>query len=653
MTVGFKRLGIAVVAVVAGSLIALVLASYLISADAARDAVVAEVRAATGLQPVLRGPVSISMFPSATVTLSDVALGAGEDGEAPFAVRNLTAHLRLLPLITGQIEIADVTLVEPHITLAFDTQGRSNWSPLIDTLALALKPSTNRADHVLSFSEIRIANGTIVLRDAARKLDETLTHVELSLAWPAIAKSFAATGRVTWHDDPLDVSVTVSDFPAALAGDNTGLKLRASGTFLKVAFDGAMGYRPSLKVDGTLAADAASLRETMQWIGEKRLPGSGLGRFAVKARTGLVGGTVVLSNLNIELDGNAAEGVLGYSFSGRHLLQGTLAVDGLDLTPYAAAARLTTDNSRAWNARPLALDWFNDVDFDLRLSAAKVTAGSTKFGRTAVAATLRGGRLVVTIGESQAFNGVIKGSFTIGKSEEGAQLRSQMQFADVDLDSCLAEFLSIRRLEGKGNLFFSIEGSGPSIMALTRTLGGTASLTAQQGALAGFNVEQLLRRLERRPLSGSGDFRTGRTPFDQLTVSLRIAQGLASVEEVRMEGGAVRLALEGSASIPARELELTGTASLLTAAETPPTFALPFVVQGTWDDPIILPDTQALLRRSGAAAPLLDAVTDKRARDAVRSAIERLTGALRPLGAPAVPDPGSASALPAAAPAGR
>ena len=53
-------------------------------------------------------------------------------------------------------------------------------------------------------------------------------------------------------------------------------------------------------------------------------------------------------------------------------------------------------------------------------------------------------------------------------------------------------------------------------------------------------------------------------------------------------------------------------------------FELPFVVQGRWDDPIMLPDAQSLIRRSGAAAPLLDAVRDRKARDAVRSVIERL-----------------------------
>ena len=105
----------------------------------------------------------------------------------------------------------------------------------------------------------------------------------------------------------------------------------------------------------------------------------------------------------------------------------------------------------------------------------------------------------------------------------------------------------------------------------------------------------------------------------------KIAQGTARVEEMRLEGGAIRLALGGSASIPTRNLDLRGTATLVSgSAGAAPAFELPFVVQGSWDDPIMLPDAQSLISRSNAAAPLLDAVRDRKTRDAVRSVIDRL-----------------------------
>ena len=54
----------------------------------------------------------------------------------------------------------------------------------------------------------------------------------------------------------------------------------------------------------------------------------------------MVGGTIALSSVNLELDGNAAEGVLTFAADGRQTLQGTLAADELNLTPYLSTIRL-------------------------------------------------------------------------------------------------------------------------------------------------------------------------------------------------------------------------------------------------------------------------------------------------------------------------
>jgi len=203
---------------------------------------------------------------------------------------------------------------------------------------------------------------------------------------------------------------------------------------------------------------------------------------------------------------------------------------------------------------------------------------------------------------------------------------SHVQFTDVDLQNCLGQLFAIHKLDGRGNLAFNVEGTGTSVVAVTSTLNGTANLTAHAGSLSGINVEQLLRRLERRPLSGNGDFRSGRTPFDQLTLNLKIVQGMISVEEMHIDGPAVRLAVGGQASVPTRDLDLKGVATLVSSA-TANEFELPFVVQGSWDDPIMLPDPQSLIRRSGAAAPLLDAIRDRTAGTAVRSMIDKILAA--------------------------
>ena len=220
-------------------------------------------------------------------------------------------------------------------------------------------------------------------------------------------------------------------------------------------------------------------------------------------------------------------------------------------------------------------------------------------------------------------------------SDAVADVRAQFQFTDVDLQACASELFGISKLSGRGNLNVSLTASGSSPFGLASSLDGTATLNGHDGAIAGFNVEQLLRRLEKRPLSGGGNFRSGSTPYDNLNISVKFADGVATADDIHVESPAAKITLTGTASVPSREYDLKGVASLTSAAAGGNAFDLPFVIQGPWDDPLIFPDPESLIRRSPASAPLLDAVKDRKTRDAVRSVIERFTGgAARPAAAP-------------------
>jgi AsmA protein len=638
---GLKRVAIAVAAMVAAAFVTLIVLSFLIPAATVRNAVAKEIHTVTGLDPILRGDFTVSLFPSGTVSFHNVLLGDDRTGAPAVVADELTARLRYFPLLAGRIEIADVTLVRPTITVTFLPGGQSNWSGLMDSLAHALAPNPDRTG---SFSEIGINDGTIVVRDVEKGYLERLSEVQFQVAWPSISRSFGANGRLVWRGEPLEVSLTLSDFLAALTGEHSGVKLRVAGVPLKLAFDGAASSQPTLKLEGTLGVEAPSLRDAMLWTGKSKLPFGGFGRFALRAQSTVGGGVVALSNVNVELDGNTAEGALTLSSGDNSMVQGTLAADALDLTPYVSGIRLFAANKRSWDQLPISLDGLGDLNLDLRLSAASIKIAKAQLGRTAVVANMRDGKLDITIGESQAFGGVLKGSIGLASANDGGvEATSHVQFADVDLEACLDQVFGVKKLSGRGNLMLNVDGSGDSVLTLTNTLNGTASLTAHNGALVGINVEQLLRRLERRPLSGSGDFRSGSTPFDELAVNLKIDQGTVSVQDLHVDGPAVRLAVAGQASVPMRDLDLKGTATLISTA-TDNQFELPFVVQGRWDDPIMLPDPQSLIRHSGAAAPLLDAVRGHSAGDAVRSVIDQLlanppAGSTAPAPAPTASKP--------------
>jgi AsmA protein len=640
-----KRLGMPIAALLGVALIGLIATSWFLNRDALREAVEAQIRAVTGLDLVVKGSIDVSVFPGSYVSFHDVGLRGGAASDPALAVDVLTANLRLLPLLLRRFEIADVMMLRPHIHVVREADGTSNWTPFIDTIARTMKPG---ADNQLSFSEIRIQDGVLSYLDAANHLSETLGDIDLSLAWPSISRSFAATGQFDWRGERVDGSVSASDFVAALSGDRSGLKARLASAPLKLAFDGTVANRTSMMMEGTLTVDSPSLRNALRWTGQAPPGRGGFGRFALKARANLVGASIALTNVNVELDGNAAEGVMTYANNGRQTLQATLAADALDFTPYISTFRLLASGARDWNRQLFDLNSISTTDLDMRLSAARVTIGSTRLGRTAFGANLRGGALALSVGEAQMYGGIAKGSFGIARSDAVADVKAQFEFTDVDLQACVSELFGITKLSGRGNLNVSLVASGASPFGLAQSLDGTATLTGHDGAISGFNVEQLLRRLERRPLSGAGNFRSGSTPYDTMTIAVKFADGIATAEDIRVEGPAARITLTGTASVPAREYDMKGVASLTSAPNAAPGFDLPFVVQGPWDDPLIFPDPESLIRRSPASAPLLDAVKDRKTRDAVRSVLERFTGGgVKPA---AAPDAGAPAAADAAKP---
>jgi len=635
MAQGMKRLGMPIAAFLGLALIGLIGTSWFLNRDALRQAVEAQIRAVTGLELVVGGAIDVSVFPGSYVSFHDVRLKGGGTVDPALQVDVLTANLRLLPLLLRRFEIADVMMLRPRIRVIRDGNGESNWTPFVETIARAMKPG---AEHQVSFSEIRIQDGVLNYEDAGNHVTETLGDIDLSLAWPSISRSFAATGQFDWRGERVDGSISASDFVAVLSGDRSGMKARLASAPLKLAFDGTLANRTSMMMEGTVTIDSLSLRNALRWMGQAPPAGGGFGRFALKARANVVGASVALTNVNVELDGNVAEGVMTFANNGRQTLQATLAAGALDFTPYISTFRLLASGARDWNRQLFDLTSLSTTDLDMRLSAAKVTVGPSKLGRTAFGANLRGGALALSIAEAQMYGGIAKGTFSIARSDAIADVKAQFQFTDVDLQACGSELFGINKLTGRGNLNVSLVASGASPFGLVTSLDGTATLTGRDGAIAGFNVEQLLKRLERRPLSGGGNFRSGSTPYDTLTMAVKFNDGIATAEDVRVEGPAARLKLTGTASVPAREYDLKGVASLTTAANAGPGFDLPFVVQGPWDDPLVFPDPESLIRRSPGAAPLLDAVKDRKTRDTVRQVIERFTGGGPRPAAPATAD---------------
>jgi len=636
-----QRFALGALAAAAILVAGLLLAPLLLSEQHIRAEVTRSIQTATGIMPRIEGPVRLTLLPRPAIRLDEVMLDDGSSN-AP-AASALQASLQFFPLLFGEIRIATLTLERPRLSLELSAEGR-----LIS--GLPLNPVMPADGDV---PELRIVNGTVLLRVQGRDRVEIISKVQASLNWTGA--SLTATGSFLIGNKPANGSIVIADTAALAKGQRSSVRLRLESEPGRLAYEGGVVLRENaLQAEGTLSADGSSLRQTLALFGIAPPSQTGFGRFSLKSAVTLTPIALTFSNLALELDGNRADGGFALKRDGnRTTLQGTLASEAADLSVYSGVVRLTTGDGREWNRVEIETSGLQNIDVDFRLSCGKLTIGKIEISKAAIAIGVKNRQLTAAIGEGQFYGGTLRGNAVWNMAETKPALKIDATLANFDLERGLGGLTGFRRLEGKGTLTVAITSRGQTAHELASALAGKVQLAMKQGALSGINAEAVLRRLERRPLSGTADLRGGKTPFDRLTGALEIKNGVAELSSFEIESQILKIRLAGETSVVRRDFDLRGAASLIRASQgtTQVAFDLPFLIQGNWDNPYLLPDPEALIRHSGAAAPLLDAVRGRAAREAMRNVIETVTG-LRSIGElPANPtfEPPTATA-PAVAP---
>jgi len=621
----------ALVAAVAGAiavaalLAATVVLPLLVPAAELRRAAIEAVAGTTAQGVTISGDPALRLLPAPRLVLHKVTFtlphGQSLDAEA------VVSRISLWPLVFGQISVSEVILESPTLVLTGE-----QTSP-----ELGIAPFLAAADA----PELRVVDGTIAWRTDSGLTRELVSGISARIDRIAGGEGIGVSAVFDWRDSAVEANLAVDDVKAFLAGTLTPTRASLSASTVNVQFRGQSGYARSMAANGTVTADADSLRATLEWLGLPGFANKGFGAFSFSSQVALDNHAVSFSNTIVDLDGNRGDGALLVKLDGdRPAVQGTFAAERLNLNPYGRM-RLTTDGGREWSREPFDLSLLDTFDLDLRLSAGQITAESTTFTTVAASAVLSGGRLVLALGQTGGWNGMLRGTATLspswsgrGHDHKGLSLKVEGECTDIALEAALEDLAGLNVFEGPGTLQFALQGEGRSAQDIAHSLSGQVALMSTGGYLTGFDVAQVLRRIERRPLSGADDLRGGRTAFTRLEARAALGRGIATLNPLKLEGKQVRLDMSGTVDVGQRSLDLSGGAALTAPAKAGETaeLALPFLIQGPWASPRIMVDPLSLIERSDAALPLLEAVKNRKAAPSrVHTLIENLVKPAAPV----------------------
>ena len=187
----------------------------------------------------------------------------------------------------------------------------------------------------------------------------------MDLVWPTAAEAASGSGSFAWGGETVDFNGSVGAPLALLAGGASPMRFALASPTLKASFEGKALHLDSLQLEGEARIATPSLRRLITQLGRPTAAGATFGAAAIAGKLNLAMPTISLDDAAIDLDGNHAEGALSASFEdGRPRIQGTIALETLDLSPYAEEIAGAAELSDT----PVALPLAGLGDLDLRIS---------------------------------------------------------------------------------------------------------------------------------------------------------------------------------------------------------------------------------------------------------------------------------------------
>jgi hypothetical protein len=133
--------------------------------------------------------------------------------------------------------------------------------------------------------------------------------------------------------------------------------------------------------------------------------------------------------------------------------------------------------------------------------------------------------------------------------------------------------------------------------------------------LSGFELGQIAALAGSRGVADAAAG-SGTVPFKSLTGALKLAGGTIKGSDIRVEGDGFAIDLAGGLTLADASVRAKGVlAAARGGADPVGQSEIPFVIGGSWSDPLLLPDYERLIER-GAEAPSQPPPTNSAARPA-------------------------------------
>ena len=485
---------------------------------------------ATGRQLQIGGDLQFALSFVPTVVVEDVKFSNASWGSKPemLSLDKFEVQVSLLPLLTGNIQINRVILLEPEILLETNKKGLGNWvfaSKKTEEVASDSEASTPS----VVVNEVHLENAKIVYKDGVTGQETKLVIDKVVTESNSADDPLSVIMKVAYNELPIEVKGSLGSLNQLTGNDNYPIDLAINVSGADITLKGQIAKPMDGKgVDIDVSFNVDSLSDLSELAGSD-LPELGPVSFTGKVTDGK--GSYSIKTMKLALGNTDLSGDVTANISGkRPAISANLNSNLIDLIELAGdeqQAGKEEAKERLFSSEPLPLEGLKSVNANVTVNAKQIKTSSLVLEKTKVVVTLKDGNLAIKPLSTLLAGGSLNGNIGLNASGKTATLVTDISIKGLE-PSQLGD-LKDKISGATTDVSIKVKGSGNSVSQIMAGLNGKLLLQSAKGELKGSGAStattDLLTMLNPTAKSSDG------TQLECAVVNFNIKNGIATADK--------------------------------------------------------------------------------------------------------------------------
>jgi AsmA protein len=622
--------------IVGAVLVALIIASLLVipmfvDIQKYKPEIEKRISQTTGRPFAIGGDLSLSLFPWAGISFSDLHLGnpPGFEGKDFLSVKFFEARVKIIPLMFKEVHVNRFILEGPRIVLERSKSGRGNWEglgkvpdkipstpPRQEGVVPEKKPRGAIPIETMTVGKFAVTKGSLVWIDRIKKERKEISDIDLHLQDVSFDRPIRLQLSASLDGHPLELKARVGPVGKEPGKGALPLELEARALRTLVAELKGQITDAATRQEFDLAVQVSpfSPRKLAGRLGKdlpvKTADPKCLNTLSLKARLKGNPKAVSISDGMLELDDSKLSFSLRAKDFSRPNLAIDLSLDKIDLDRYLPPAEKKKTDSKKTEHQPPAPEG-KKTDFtplrklilESTIRVGELKARGARVKDLLLKVSAKDGLFRLDPLTAKLYQGDISSRGALDLRQDILKSRMEIQAKGIQVNPLLKDLLKKDFLEGtiKARLNVASEGDLPD--KIKSTLNGDGKFLFVDGAIVGIDLAGMARNIGTAfGISEKGGKRP-RTDFSELDCPFTIKGGVVDTRETKLASPFLRVHAAGKVDLVRETLDLRVEPKFVVSlkgqgdAKERAGLTVPVLVTGTFSSPKFRPDLETLLKK--------------------------------------------------------